>query len=134
MIAEVEDEIESFGKLLQEKFDTRRVGVTGATEHLDQELEVLHRSVRVINSESMEIESDQKHVHQLLEDLGLIQSNIVKTPRVKLSAIEAETLENSPILEESKRQRFGAEPCDVRTWRRTVWTSLKQSSVLHERC
>ena len=47
----------------------------------------------------MEIEADQKTVHQLLEDLGIIQSNIVKTPRVKLSAIEAEAIENSPILE-----------------------------------
>ena len=36
----------------------------------------LHRSVRVINSELMEIEADQKHVPQLLEDLGFIQSNI----------------------------------------------------------
>ena len=47
----------------------------------------------------MEIEADQKHVHQSPEDLGLTQSNIVKTPRVKLSAIEAEAGENSPILE-----------------------------------
>ena len=47
----------------------------------------------------MEIEADQKHVLQLLEDLGLTQSNIVKTPRMKLSACEAETIEDSPILD-----------------------------------
>ena len=35
-----EDQIESFGRLLQEKFDTRRIGMTGAAEHLDKELEV----------------------------------------------------------------------------------------------
>ena len=57
-----EDQIESFGKLLQEKFDTRRIGMTGAAETLDKELVVLHRSVRVINDELMEIEADQKHV------------------------------------------------------------------------
>ena len=79
MTAAAEDQIESFGKLLQEKFDTRRIGMIGVAEHLDQELEVLHRSVRVFNCELMEIEADQKHVPQLLEDLGLIQSNIVKT-------------------------------------------------------
>ena len=101
-------------------------------EHLDKELEVSHKSVRVINNGLMEIEPDQQHVPQLLEDLGVTQSDIVKTPRVKLSVIEAEAIENSPILE--GRQNYGAEPCDVRTWRRTVWTSLKQSSVLHERC
>ena len=94
-----EDQIESFGKLLQEKFDTRRIGMTGAAEHLDKELEVLHRSVRVINNWLVEIEADQKRVRQLLEDLGLTQSNIAKTSRVKLSAIEAEAIENSPILE-----------------------------------
>ena len=33
------------------------------------------------------------------KDLGLTQSNIVKTPRVKLSVIEAEAIENSPFLE-----------------------------------
>ena len=80
--------------------------MTGAAEHLDKELEVLHRTVRVINSELMEIEADQKHVHQLLEDLGLTQSNIVKTPRVKLSAIEAEAVENSPILDAEHATTF----------------------------
>ena len=48
---------------LQEKFDTRRIGMTGAAEYLDKELEVLHRSVRAINNELMEIEADQKHIH-----------------------------------------------------------------------
>ena len=81
----------------------------GAAEHLDKELEVLHRTVRVINSELMEIEADQKHVHQLQEDLGLIQSNSVKTPRVKLSASEAETIENTPILEGEQATTFRSE-------------------------
>ena len=94
-----EDQIESFGKLLQEKFDTRRIGMPGAAKHLDKELEVLHRSIRVINNGLMEIEADQKHIPQFLEDFGLTQSNIVKTPRVKLSVIEAEAIENSPFLE-----------------------------------
>ena len=66
----------------------------GAAEHFDKELEVLHRTIRVISSELMEMESDQKHVPQLLKDLGLTQRNIVKTSRVKLSASEAETIEN----------------------------------------
>ena len=58
--AAAEDLIESFGKLLQEKFDTRRIW-----QHLDKELEVLHRSVKVFNNELMEIEADQKHVSQI---------------------------------------------------------------------
>ena len=44
VIAAAEDQIESFGKLLQEKFDTRTC-MRGAAEHLDTELDVLHRSV-----------------------------------------------------------------------------------------
>ena len=75
--AAAEDQIEVFGKMLQDKFDTRRIGMIGAAKHLDKELEVLHRSVRVINDELMEIEADQKHVPRLLEDLGLIQGNVV---------------------------------------------------------
>ena len=71
----------------------------GAAKHLDKELEVLHRSVRVINDELMEIEADQKHVPRLLEDLGLIQENVVKTPRVKLKATESDAIEKSSILE-----------------------------------
>ena len=70
--AAAEDQIESFGKLLQEKFDTRPMGMIGASEHLDKELEALHRSVRVINDELMEMEAEQKHVPQLLEYLGII--------------------------------------------------------------
>ena len=61
----------------------------------------------------MEIEANQKHVPQLLEYLGLVQSNIVKTPRVKLSAIEAEAIENSPTLkgEQATTFRSGTTRC-----------------------
>ena len=97
--AAAEDQIEVFGKMLQEKFDTRPIDMIGAAKHLDKELEVLHRSVRVINDELMEIEADQKHVPRLLEDLGLTQGNVVKTPRVKLSVSETDAIENSSILE-----------------------------------
>ena len=106
MTAAAADQIEVFGKMLQEKFDTRRIGMIGAAKHLDKELEVLHRSVRVINDELMEIEADQKHVPRLLEDLGLIQGNVVKTPRVKLSAIESNVIENSSILEGEQATLF----------------------------
>ena len=71
--AAAEDQLEIFGKLLHEKFDTRCVGIIGAAEHLDKEMEMLHRTVRVINSEWMEIEADQKPVPQHLKDLGLTQ-------------------------------------------------------------
>ena len=106
--AAAEDQIEVFGKMLQEKFDKRRIGMIGAAKHLDKELEVLHRSVRVINDELMEIEADQKHVPRLLEDLGLIQKkgNVVKTPGVKLSATESNAIENSSILEGEQATLF----------------------------
>ena len=82
----------------------------------------------------MEIEPDQKHVSQLLEDLGLTHSDTVNTPRMKLSASEAETIENSPSLDGKQTDNVSElEPCDVRAWRRTVWASLEQPSVLHER-
>ena len=64
-------------EMLQEKFDTRRIGMIGAAEHLDEELELMYRSVRVFIEELMEIEADQKHVLRLLEDLGLTQGNVV---------------------------------------------------------
>ena len=48
--------------MLQEKFDTRRIGMIGAARHLDKELEVLHRSVRLVNDELIKNEADQKHV------------------------------------------------------------------------
>ena len=104
--AAAEDQIEVFGKMLQEKFDTRRIGMIGAAKHLDKELEVLHGSVRVINDELMEIEADQKHVLRLLEDLGLFQRNVVKTPRVKLNATEPDAIENSSILEGEQATLF----------------------------
>ena len=78
----------------------------GAAKHLDKELEVLHRPVRVINDELMEIEADQKYVPRLLEDLGLIQGSVVKTPRVKLSATESNVIENISILEGGQATLF----------------------------
>ena len=58
--AAAQDQIETSGKMLQEKFDTRRIRMIGAAGHLDNELEVLDRSFRVINDELMEIVADQK--------------------------------------------------------------------------
>ena len=52
VIAAAEDGVENFGNLLLTKFETRLIGKIGAAEHLDKELEVLHRFVRVINSET----------------------------------------------------------------------------------
>ena len=54
----------------------------------------------------MEIAAGQKHVPKLLEDLALTQGNVVKTPRVKLSAGEADTIENSPIVEGEQATLF----------------------------
>ena len=67
--AAAEDQLEISGKLLHQNIDTKCIGMIGAAEHLDKELEVLHRTVRVINSELMVIEADEKLVPQLLEDL-----------------------------------------------------------------
>ena len=60
----------------------------------------------MINDELMEIEADQKHFPRLLEDLGFVQGNIDKTPRVKLSAIESNAIENSSILEGEQATLF----------------------------
>ena len=54
----------------------------------------------------MDIEADQKHVPRLLQDLGLVQGNVVKTPRVKLSAIESNVIENSSILKGEQATLF----------------------------
>ena len=58
-----EDQLEVFGKL----FDTRCIGMIGAAEHLIKVMDVLHRTVRVFDSELMEIEADPTHVPQLFE-------------------------------------------------------------------
>ena len=55
LTAAAEDYLEIFGRLLREKFGTRRIGMIGAAEYLDKKLEVLHRSGRVINDELMKI-------------------------------------------------------------------------------
>ena len=98
-IAAAEEEVERFNNILSEKFEIRQTGMVGHADHLDKELEVLHRTVRIVNDELMAVEADQKHVPLLLEDLGLSKGNAVKTPRVKLSAAEAESIESSPLLE-----------------------------------
>ena len=44
MTAAPEDQLKIFGNLLHEKSDTRCIGMIGAVEHLDKEMEVLHRN------------------------------------------------------------------------------------------
>ena len=123
MTAAAEDQLEIFRKVVHEKFDTRYIGMIGAEERLDKEMEVLHRTARVIISELMEIDADQKDVPQLLEDLG--------NNKVLLKQMQSRTVQFS---KESKQRCVGVEPCVVRLWRGTVWTSLKRSSVWNEEC
>ena len=52
MTAAAEDHIEIFGKMLQEKFDTRCIGMIGAAEHFDKVMEVVQQNTQ----------SDQKRV------------------------------------------------------------------------
>ncbi|CAK0892249.1 unnamed protein product, partial [Prorocentrum cordatum] len=106
MVAAAEGQIDIFEKTLSEKFELRRIGLIGAEEHQDKELEVLRRTVRVVGPDLMEIEADQRHVPQLLEDLGLKGANAVKTPRVKLTATDAEDIEKSAPLEGQEATRF----------------------------
>ena len=49
--AAAEGQIEIFGKMLQGKFDTKRIGMIGPAKHLDKTLEVLYRFVRVVSDE-----------------------------------------------------------------------------------
>ena len=105
--AAAEDQIEVLRKLLQEKFryETERHDKCSRTSWT-KNCKCCTESVRVINDELMEIEADQKHVPRLFEDLGLIQGNVVKTPRVKLSATESNAIENSSILEGEQATLF----------------------------
>ena len=106
MSAAAQDQLEIFGNLSHEKSDTRCIGMIGAAEQLDKEMEVLHRTARVTSSELMEIEADQKHVLQLSEDLGLTKSNNVKTPRRNQSACDAERIEDSPFFDGKQTTTF----------------------------
>ena len=126
MTAAAEDQIEVIGKLMQEKFNTRRIGVICTAKHFDKELEVFHTSVRVINDELMEIEADEKHVPRLLEDLGLIQ--------VKFSATESIAIENSSILEGEQATMFrsGTIRCVYLAQDRA--DLFKAIKCLHEEC
>ena len=90
MTAAAEDQIEVFGKMLQEKFDTRRIGMIGAAKHLDKELEVLTRNMFL----------------DCWKTLDLFKETSLKTPRVKLSAAESNVIENSSILEGEQATLF----------------------------
>ena len=89
----------SLDKCCKRNVTRDRIGMIGPAKHLDEDLEVLHRSVRVINDELMEIEVDLKHVSSAAGRSGTHWRYIVKTPRVKLSAAEVDAIENSPIYE-----------------------------------
>eukprot|EP00971_Amphidinium_carterae_P080966 1601925-Amphidinium_carterae.1 len=55
---------------------------------------------------SSRFEADQKHVPQLLEDLGLTKGKAVKTPRLKLNAAEVAAVEDSPLLDSAQATVF----------------------------
>eukprot|EP00971_Amphidinium_carterae_P141226 2798429-Amphidinium_carterae.1 len=98
VVAACEDEADIFEGILADKFEMRCTGKIGFKNHLDKELEILHRKVRISLDGAMEIEADTKHVPILLKELGLERGNSVTTPRVKLSQAEAKNVEESPML------------------------------------
>ena len=71
VVAAAENQVDLFGRMLVDKFEVRRAGMIGAAEHRDKELELLHRAGRVVGPALIEIEAQQRHVPQLLGDLGL---------------------------------------------------------------
>ena len=83
---------------LQEKFDTRRIGMTGAAEHLDKELEVLHRSVRVISNELMDIEADQKHFPLITGRSWTHSKQHCQDSESEVECNRAEAIEDSPNI------------------------------------
>ena len=55
--AAAEDRIEIFGNMLQDKFDTRRIGMIDTAKRMDKELEVLHTASRARHSTAARIYS-----------------------------------------------------------------------------
>ena len=61
--------LDSFGKLLESKFDVRGSEVVGFGSGVSKMLKMLNRSVKVNDAEDcVELEADEKHVRLMLED------------------------------------------------------------------
>eukprot|EP00971_Amphidinium_carterae_P223330 4431329-Amphidinium_carterae.1 len=94
------------GRLLEAEYEVKmtgcvRLGRVEAATAASQELVYLNRVIRAVpETQSMEIEADQRHVNMVLRELGLDTSNCKgkDLANVKLTAQELEEIEKTPVL------------------------------------
>ena len=93
--------------MLEKRFEVKKVGTIGFGEGIGKELQILGRTVRFNDEEDyMEVEADEKHVKQLLIDLGLTKAKGVATPRVKQTFEQHLRDEASRLLNRSEAKSY----------------------------
>eukprot|EP00971_Amphidinium_carterae_P338040 6475199-Amphidinium_carterae.1 len=93
--------LEQVDTALKRKYEVKLSGKIGFGPKDDHEMEFLHRVLRCCTKTlSVEIESDQRHVSKLWQELGMDPKSTKSrdTPAIKQTAVEAEKAMQSPLL------------------------------------
>jgi len=97
----------AFGRVLESAFDVKLTGLIGFGDGLSKELEILSRTVRVVDAEGwIELEPDKRLVSRIVADYNLVGAKNACTPRTKHTAEETEKQLQSEELIGEEATRF----------------------------
>ena len=95
-----DEDLDKFGAHLKKAFDLIPSTNIGCGEGVEKVMTVLNRKVIIDDEEKLvNIEADEKHVPNLVEQLGLLDAKAQGAPRVKRTAAEQNAIDNIPVLE-----------------------------------
>ena len=92
-------QLQTFGKILQKRFEVKQTGHIGFSASNAKELKILNRAIKIdaLNDE-MTLEADTKLVEDVLETMKLIGAKGVDSPRVRQNEEQTIQIESSKNL------------------------------------
>ena len=92
-------QLQTFGKVLEERFEVKQTGHIGFSASDAKELKILNRTTKIdVLNDEMTLEADTKLVKDAVETMKLVDARGVDSPRVRRNDEQAAQIENSKKL------------------------------------
>ena len=92
-------QLQTFGTVLEKRFDVKQTGHIGFGASDKKELENLNRSIKIdVLNDEMTLEADTNFVEGALESMKLTGAKGVDSPRVRRTEVQTAQIENSEKL------------------------------------
>ena len=102
-------QLQTFGKVLEKRFEVKETGHMGFCASDAKELKILNRTIKIdVLDDEMTLEADTKLARDALETMKLFGARGVDSPRVRRNEEQTAQIENSENSHQQSRLRIEA--------------------------